>query len=282
MMKQYNRIIAESGMKFLLYTFLFLFVFIFGFPFYYMLVLATVPGTQVYRNPPHIFFKTSLIDNVLALFNDIPFPINFFNSMGIAILSTITVIFFCTMGGFALAKYEFKWKKPIFFLMLSTMAIPPFLNIIPFFKMMVFFKWYGTWLPLIVPGMANAFGILLMTQFMQTSIPDGLMDAARIDGLTEFGILVRIAFPLSRSGIAVLGIMTFINSWNNFLGALVMLPNIDKTTIPVALSKLFMQMDGDRGGLMAGTVLAVLPLIIVFVLFNKQIIAGLTAGSVKG
>ncbi len=281
-MNNHNRQLVKSGKKIPLYAVLFLFVFIFGFPFYYMLVLSTVPGTQVYRNPPHIFFKTSMFENIAALFQDIPFPVNFFNSVGIATLSTVTVVFFCTMGGFALAKYNFKWKKPIFFLLLSTMAIPPFLNIIPFFKMMVFFKWYGTWLPLIVPGMANAFGILLMTQFMQTSIPDVLLDAARIDGLTEFGILNRIVFPLSKSSIAVLGIMTFINSWNNFLGALVMLPNVDKTTIPVALSKLFMQMDGNRGGLMAGTVLAVLPLIVVFVMFNKQIISGLTAGSVKG
>jgi len=281
-MKSFNRSIVKAVTKLPMYLMLLVFVFIFAFPFYYMFVLSTVPGTQIYRNPPHIFFKSSFFENVLALLQDIPFPINFFNSFSIALLSTVTVIFFCTMGGFALSKYEFKGKKLIFFFLLSTMAIPPFLNIIPFFKMMVFFKWYGTWLPLIVPGMANAFGILLMTQFMQTSIPDALLDAARIDGLTEFGILRHIAFPLSKSGIAVLGIMTFINSWNNFLTALVMLPNTDRTTLPVALSKLFMQMDGDRGGLMAGTFLAVLPLIIVFVAFNKQIISGLAAGSVKG
>lgn len=281
-MDQKSSSLGRFSSKTILYLILMVFVFIFGFPFYYMFVLSTVPGTEVYRNPPHIFFKSSFFTNISALFDDIPFAINFFNSFGIATLATVTVIFFCTMGGFALAKYDFKWKKPIFVLMLSTMAIPPFLNIIPFFKMMIFFQWYGTWLPLIVPGMANAFGIILMTQFMQSSIPDALMDAARIDGLTEFGILTRIAFPLSRSGIAVLGIMTFINSWNNFLGALVMLPNIQSTTLPVALSKLFMQMDGDRGGLMAGTVLAVVPLIFVFIAFNKQIISGLAAGSVKG
>lgn len=281
-MKSLNASSVKAAKKLPLYGVLVVFAFIFGFPFYYMLVLATIPGKEVFRNPPPIFFESSLGDNILALFRDIPFPTNFLNSLGISLISTITVIFFCTMGGFALAKYEFKGKRFIFMLMLSTMAIPPFLNIIPFFKMMVFFNWYGTWLPLIVPGMANAFGIMLMTQFMQTSIPNALLDAARIDGLTEFGILTRIAFPLSKSGIAILGIMTFINSWNNFLGALVMLPNIDKTTLPVALSKLFMQMDGDRGGLMAGTVLAVLPLIVVFIMFNKQIISGLTAGSVKG
>ena len=146
--------------------------------------------------------------------------------------------------------------------------------------MMITFKWYGTWLPLIIPGMAPAFGIFMMTQFMQDSIPNDLLDAARIDGLTEFNILMKIAFPLSQAGIAVLGILTFIGSWNNFLGALVMLPTIDKTTIPVALSKLFMQMDGDRGGLMAGTVLAVLPLMAVFIAFNKQIIDVITSYSI--
>ena len=270
------------GGKLFVYFFLVLFAFIFAFPFYYMLVLATVPGTQMYRNPPHIFFKSSFLPNISRLFEDIPFITNFMNSVGIATLSTIAVVFFCTMGGFALSKYDFKGKKMIFLFIMSTMAIPAFLNIIPFFKMMVTIKWYGTWLPLIIPGMANAFGIFMMSQFMKEAIPGDLLDAARIDGLNEFQILMQIAFPLSISGIAVLGLVTFIGSWNNFLGALVMLPTIEKTTLPVALSKLFMQMDGDRGGLMAGTVLTVLPLMIVFIIFNRQIIENMTAGSVKG
>lgn len=273
-----KRLLKKSS----LYSVLGIFVFLFGFPFYYMFVLSTVPGTTIYRNPPHIFFNTSFLTNIQALFNDIPFLTNAFNSLGIALISTMGVIFFSTMGGFALSNYKFKGKKIIMMFILSTMAIPPFLNIIPFFKMMVVFKWYGTWLPLIVPGMVSAFGIFLMTQFLQSSIPAALLDAARIDGVSEFGLLLRIVFPLAKSGISVLGIVTFVGSWNNYLGALVMLPNVDNTTIPVALSKLFMQMDGDRGGLMAGTVLAVLPLLIIFVIFNKQIISGLVAGSVKG
>lgn len=268
--------------KAFVYLVLAFFAFLFTFPFYYMLVLATVPGTQVYRYPPHILFKGSLMTNIGRLFNDIPFVTNFMNSVGIAVLATVSVVFFCTMGGFALSKYEFKGKKAVFLFIMSTLAIPPFLNIIPFFKMMVTINWYGTWLPLIVPGMANAFGIFMMAQFMRDSIPNELLDAARIDGLTEFGLLMKIAFPLSQAGIAVLAILTFIGSWNNFLGALVMLPTIDKTTIPVALSKLSLQMDGDRGGLMAGTVLAVAPLMAIFIAFNRQIIDSLTAGSLKG
>lgn len=271
-----------SPSKVFIYIVLCLFIFIFAFPFYYMMVLATVPGTETYRDPPHITFKGSLMTNIERLFQDIPFGLNFMNSVGIAILATVAVVFFCTMGGFALSKYEFKGKKIVFLFIMSTMAIPSFLNIIPFFKMMVAMKWYGTWLPLIVPGMAPAFGIFMMTQYMHDSVPNELLDASRIDGLTEFGILLKIVFPLMQAGIAVLAIITFIGSWNNFMGALVMLPTIEKTTIPVALSKLSLQMDGDRGGMMAGTLLAVLPLMIVFIAFNRTIIDGLTAGSVKG
>ena len=271
-----------SASKIFLYGALSFFALLFAFPFYYMFVLATVPGTETYRYPPHILFKSSFMVNLGRLFRDTPFGVNFMNSVGIASLATLTVVFFCTMGGFALSKYEFKGKKAIFLFIMSTMAIPSFLNIIPFFKIMVSIKWYGTWLALIIPGMANAFGIFMMTQYMQDSVPNELLDAARIDGLTEFGILMRIAFPLAQSGVAVLGLITFIGSWNNFMGALIMLPTIDKTTIPVALTKLSLQMDGDRGGLMVGTVLAVLPLMAVFIAFNRQIIDSLTAGSVKG
>lgn len=281
-MSRYKPNPYDDILKFFRTFILLLFAFIFAFPFYYMVVLSTIPGKEMYRNPPPIFFEGNFLINVQRLFHDIPFGKNYFNSVGIALFSVVTVVFFCTMGGFALSKYEFKGKKTIFFFIMSTLAIPQFLNIIPYFKMMITIGWYGTWLPLIVPGMANAFGIFLMAQFMRDAIPNELLDAARIDGLSEFGILMKIAFPLSKAGIAILGINTFIGSWNNFLGALVMLPETDKTTIPVALSKLFMQMDGDRGGLMAGTVLAAAPVIITFIIFNRQIIENITAGSVKG
>jgi len=275
--------VMKNGMKKgISYLGLILFAFIFGFPFYFMMVLATVPGMEMYSYPPHLFFKGALIANIQSLFRQIPFMTNFFNSFGIASLSTISVVFFCTMGGFAFAKYDFKGKDKLFMIILSSMAIPAFLNIIPFFKMMINIGWYGTWLPLIVPGMANAFGIVLMTSFLKEAVHKNLMDAARIDGLSEFRILLQIAFPLARAGIGILGIVTFIGSWNNFLGALVMLPNLKNTTIPVALSKLVVVQLGEGGGVMVGNALAVLPLMVVFIAFNRRIISGLTAGSIKG
>ena len=262
------------------YIILGLFALVFTFPFYYVFVLAThrIP----FANPPHIFFGEFLIANFESLFRQIPFVKSFLNSLGIATLSTLSVIFFCTLGGFAFAKYSFKGKELLLLFVVSTMAIPPFLNIIPFFRMMVFFGWYQTWLPLIVPGMANAFGIFLMKQFLEESVPTDLMDAARIDGLNELQLLPAVVFPLAKPGIAILGTITFVGSWNNFLGALVMLPDPRNSTLPVALSSLFVRSDGNYGGLMLGTALSILPLLIIFLFFSRKIIANLAAGAVKG
>lgn len=260
---------------------LFLFSLIFAFPFYYVFVLATWPGSRVLEFPPHLFFGQGLKENFEILFTRVPYLTNFMNSLGIAIISTVTAIFFCTMAGFAFAKYDFKFKKQLYKFVIATLAIPGFLNIVPFYKMMVAFKWINTWLPLIVPGMAGAFGIFLMTQFMENSLPEEILEAGRIDGLTEFGLLMRIAFPLAKPGMAILGIITFIGSWNSFTTAMIFLPSVKKTTLPVALSMLNSRVDNNMGGLMLGTALSLVPLIVVFIAFSKQIIAGLTAGAVK-
>lgn len=262
------------------YLILIAFAFLFTFPFYYVFVLAT--HATPFANPPHIFFGEAVAENVDALFSQLPFLRSFFNSLAIAVLATVSVLFFCTLGGFAFAKYQFKGKDLMLIFIVSTMAIPPFLNIIPFFRMMVTFGWYKTWLPLIVPGMANAFGIFLMKQFLEESIPDELMDAARIDGLNELQMVPRIVFPLAKPGLAILGTITFVGSWNNFLGALVMLPDPQNTTLPVALSSLFVRSDGNYGGLMLGTALSILPLVVIFMFFSRKIIANLAAGAVKG
>lgn len=256
-----------------------LFALIFAFPFYYVFVLSS--WSNIYSNPPHLTFGSDFFTNVRALTTQLPFHVNFFNSLMIAVISTAGTIFFCTMAGYAFAKFDFRGKKQIMLFILATMAIPPFLNVIPFFKMMVAFGWYKTWLPLIVPTLANAFGIFLMTQFLENSIPSDLLAAARIDGLGEFRILLSVVFPLAKPGIAILGTVTFIGSWNNFVTALIMLPDPKTSTIPVALSSLFVRSDGNYGGLMAGTAIALFPLLIAFIFFSKKIIANLTAGSLK-
>ncbi len=272
----------QIALKILLYFILVVFVILFAFPFYYVFVLASQEGTNMYVNPPHIFFGKFYFANIVKLFEEIPFGLHFMNSVAIGVLATVSTAFFCTMCGFALAKYEFKGKKLIFTIMVGTIAIPAFLNLVPFFKMMTVFGWYDTWLPLIVPGMANAFGIFMMTQFLKDAVPNDLIAAARIDGLSEFGILMRMVFPLAKSSLAIIMIVTFVGKWNDLIGPLIFVPSVSKQPIPLALSRLYSNLDGDRGGLMAGNTLAILPLAVVFSIFSKQIISGLTAGSIKG
>ncbi len=267
-------------------TFLFLILLIvsifFVYPFYYVFVLASRERANMFTVPPPFWFGNGIRQNYTSLLQNLPFWRNMFNSTGIAVLATVTTIFFCTMAGFAFAKYKFKGKDFLFNFILATLAIPQLLGIIPFFKMMVWLNWINTWLPLFVPTMANAFGIFLMRQYLEGSIPIDLLDAARIDGMKEFKILLRIVFPLARPAIAVLGISTFIGSWNNFFGALVILRDKNSYTVPVALSSLLGVHNVDFGAIMLGTALALIPLLLIFIFFSKQIIASLLAGSLKG
>ncbi len=266
--------------KIFLYLLMFLAAIAFAFPFYYMFVLSS--WQNIFSNPPRFWFGTDVAHNFKALTTQIPFLVNFFNSFGIATLGTIGTVIVATVCGYGFSKFDFKGKNILMTFVLSTMMIPPFLNIIPFFQMMKTFKWLNTWLPLVIPAMGSAYGVFLMTQFLKNSVPESLIDAARIDGLNEIGILANIVFPLGKNGIAVLGTITFVNSWNNFMGALVMLPNYKKSTLPVALSTMMQRSDTSWGGLMLGTLLSVMPLLIVIIFFSKQIIGNLTAGSVKG
>ena len=186
------------------------------------------------------------------------------------------------MAGFTLAKYKFPGRQLIYTFIIITIMLPRFLNIIPIFKMMVWFGWVNTYFPMFVPGMADAFGIFLMTQYIHSSIPDSLLDAARMDGLNDFQILIRIAFPLSKQGLAILGIISFIGSWNDLLYALVMLPGKKMQTIPVALSSLHFMAEGDYGALMIGNALSLIPLLIIFIAFSKRIVSSFLASSIKG
>ncbi|MBN1697696.1 MAG: carbohydrate ABC transporter permease [Spirochaetales bacterium] len=268
--------------RFLLYTVLLFFFLIFTFPFYYVFVLATRSYDTIFNIPPPIIFGQHSLYNLHRLIRQIPFGMNAIHSTAIAILATSTRLVFCTASGFVLAKYRFPGKSLIFSFILITIMIPRFLNIIPLFKMMVWFKWVNTYLPMVIPGMADAFGIFLMTQYLSTSIPDELLDAARIDGLNEYKILIFIGFPLAKPGLGVLGTVTFIGSWNDLLYALVMLPERNMQTIPVALSSLHLMAEGDFGALMMGNALALIPLILVFIFFSKKIISHIIAGSLKG
>lgn len=267
--------------KILLYTVLLIGVLATLFPFFYMIILATRGRTEIFSYPPPLWFGDSFGENYEMLMGSLPFYKNILNSLIVSTSATVLTLFFCALGGYGFAKYEFKGKNKLFFLMLATMMIPMLLGVIPWYIMMTKFGWLNSFKPLIIPGAANAFGIFLMKQFME-DIPDELMEAARIDGAGEFEMFYKIILPLSLPGLGTLAILTFLGSWNNYMQALLVLESEAKFTIPVALSMLRGKVDQNWGAQMVGTALGIAPIIGVFVLASKQFIAGITEGSMKG
>lgn len=252
------------------------------FPFYWMFVLATHTRETIFTAPPPLWFGDDLVRNYEALLNTLPFWRNIWNSVYIAVMATVTTVFFCSLAGFGFAMYDFKGKNAMFGFVLVSLMIPQLLNIIPYYLIIDFLGWLNEAKAIWFPGMANAFGIFLMRQYIASTMPRQLMDAARIDGANEFRIYWSIVLPLVRPALATLALLTFISQWNNFLGPLVILNSRDTYTVPLALRSLQGLVNTDWGAVMLGTALAVLPLLILFVFASRQVIEGLVAGSVKG
>ena len=257
-------------------------------PFYLMFVWATLPTEQIFAVPPHLWFGNAFTENLGKMMdatNNMALR-QFWNSLYISTLSTVTTLFFCSLAGYAFAMYDFRGKQSLFGFILITMLIPPLVMDIPSFLVMNnFLHWIGTPRTLWVPGMANAFGIFLMRQYIVSALPKSLIEAARLDGATEFGIYRKVVLPLIRPIIATLGVVTFVGSWNNFKGALIMRLSEDSTmTLPLSLRKITggaTNINADWGATLMMVVLTVIPLLIIFLFASRQVISGLTSGAVK-
>ncbi|MBQ0943403.1 carbohydrate ABC transporter permease [Ideonella sp. 4Y16] len=250
-------------------------------PFWLMAVFATQSKTAIFNLPPPLWFGQELLNNVGVLAGRIPFWKNLGWSLYVALMSTGLTLLFCSMAGYAFALLEFRFKQALFALVLGTMLVPPFMTMIPNFMVMDALGWIDTHRALYVPGAAGAFGIYLMRQFTAAAVPPELLKAARIDGCSELGIYWHVALPLMRPALGTLGLITFIGSWNNFMAPLVVLRQADSYTLPLALRSLQSTVNTEWGALMAGSAIATVPLLILFVVFSRQLIAGLTAGAVK-
>jgi multiple sugar transport system permease protein len=264
----------------LMYFLLFIVAGLTTFPFYWMFILATQTPSEIFRSPPRFWFGQGVTENYRSLVQALPsFWRNMWNSVYIAIMATITNLFFCSLAGYAFAMYDFKYKNLFFSIMMATMMIPPLLGIIPYYIMMSWLGWIDKPRALYVPSMASAFGIFLLRQYIASAVPRELMDAARIDGCSEFRIYWNIVLPLIKPGLAPLGIVTFVGSWNNLLGALVVLRSREAYTLPVALRTLQGLYKTDWGAIMLGTALSVLPILIVFIFGSHRVIQAFVAGT---
>ncbi|MBI1282677.1 MAG: ABC transporter permease subunit [Anaerolineaceae bacterium] len=253
-------------------------------PLIWMISSSFKPLSEIYAFPPTLIPETFTTKNYERLLSDWPFWNWYGNSLVIAIFSTITVLFFTSLAGFGFAKYRFRGSRLLFIILLASTMIPFQLILVPLYILMSRLSWSNSYLALVIPFMAPALGIFLMRQFM-LSIPSELIEAARIDGATEFGIYWRVMLPLARPALAAQAVLTFLGAWNSFLWPLSVLRNRDYMTLPVGMSTMVGSVSAGSepaiGATMAAATLVSIPVIIVFISVQKQYIAGLTAASVK-
>lgn len=249
-------------------------------PFYYMVVMSLRP-TKDLAQPGIRLLPTQvsgqafadLIDGGLVLRATL-------NSVIIGGLVTLGTLFFCTLAGYAFAKHKFPGRDALFFVLLSTMMVPGAVLLVPGFLLLRDLNWLDTWLPLVVPSIGGAFGVFLSRQFI-SSIPDSLLESARLEGAPDFRIYRQIVLPLSKPLLATLGILTFLGSWNNFIGPLIVLLDEKKYTLPLVVAMLQGRFPGKENVQMAGAVISIVPVLIIFIIFQKQIVASLASSGLK-
>ena len=221
-----------------------------------------------------------LTSNYRNLWKTVPYNRYFINSIFIATASTLLTLFFCSLGGYAFAKYQFRGQKILFGILLASMMVPFQVLLVPLFGLMYDIGWLNSYKAIIIPFSVGAFGVFLMRQFIVT-IPSELLDAARIDGCSEFGIYYRIVLPIIKPALGALTIYSFLGSWNGYLWPLIILRDEAKYTLPIGLANLVGIYRQDYGMLMAGTLLSLMPIVILFLAMQREFVQGITLGSVK-
>ncbi len=268
------------GIKAMLYGLLTLIALFMMLPFVWMLRTSFTPQGEIFGIPPKLVSPNMSLDGYRYII-DYGVLRSVWNTFFVAFSATALSLFFCSLGGYGFAKYRFPGRGALFAFLLGTMIIPGTVTMVPTYIIMVKLKWVGSFWPLIIPGAANAFGIFFMRQYIST-ISDELLDAARIDGCSEFSIFWRIILPICAPGLISLGLIFFMASWNNYLGPLIYLKSPEKFTLPLFM----MQMSGPPGyslyrEWMAVAVVSVVPLLIIFLVFQRRFTEGITAGAVK-
>ena len=251
-------------------------------PFIWMVSTSLKPADEIFAIPPIIISPNSSLNAYAYLHEQYNILGIVRNTFVIAFSATILRLFFCALGGYGFAKFKFPGQGPLFAFLLGTMVIPGAVTLVPVYIIMRDLKWIDTFWPLIIPGAANAFGIFFMRQYIM-SVSNELMDAARIDGAGEFTIFWRIIVPIIAPGLTSLGLIFFMASWNDFIGPLIYLKSPEHFTLPLIIRSLI----GPVGRTvydvqMAASVISLIPLLIIFLIFQRRIVEGITAGAIKG
>ena len=251
------------------------------FPFVWMIIASLMTAGEIQLRPPVWLPAQPQFQNYSDLADAIPMARLYFNSLFTSGIIVAGVLLSSSLAGFAFAKYRFPGRQFLFYLILATMMIPFFVTLIPVFFIVRQLGWIDTYQGLVVPGLTSAYGIFLMRQFIMT-LPDELIDAARIDGATELRIYWRIVVPLVKPALATLGTFTFIGAWNNFLWPLLVINSRELMTLPLGINSMKSLYADNTNLLMAGTAVAVLPMLLLFIFLQRYFIQGIALTGLKG
>ena len=252
------------------------------YPFIWLIISSTLSDTDIFKLPPRMFFGNNFFKNFENLNINQPIWKAFGNSMFISVTYTLLTLYLSSLAGYTFAKFEFKFKNLLLGIVLMTMMLPIQVTLIPLFRISIALGWQNKAAAVIIPALANAFGVFFMKQNMM-SIPSELLESARIDGASEISIFHKIILPTSLPPLAALGILSFIQQWGNFLWPLIILQDKESTTLPVLLSMMVQRGQVVHyGEVLVGTIFSILPVLIIFLFLQKYFIAGIYSGSVKG
>ena len=263
-----------------LYTLFSIVAIIFTLPFFLMLSSAFKTSAEIIQVPPSFFPRDPSLSSFRTVFNEAPYLTWFRNSLMVSGTITVIVMFLCSLGGYIFAKFDFPGRDLIFVVLLATMMVPFTVLLIPSYLIVNELRLINSLWALIIPAMVNAFGIFLMRQFI-SGIPSDLIEAARLDGASEFAIFLRIVLPMAKPPLAALGIFTFLAAWNDYLWPLIVINDLEKSTLPLALTFFNSQYAQRYDLTMAAASMAVIPIIIVFIIFQKQIVNALVLAGIK-
>lgn len=254
-----------------------------AYPLYFAFLLASSTAAEIAQNPvPDLLPGGEFFNNLRRVWDaDIDLPRATLNSVIAAVVTSASVVFFATLAGFAFAKLRFRGRGPLLIFVIATMAVPTQLGVVPLFIVMRNLGLVGSLWAVILPGMVTAFGVFWMTQYLEAALPYELIEAARVDGASMFRTFRSIAMPAARPAAAMLALFTFIGSWTSFFWPSIVLGNLNPT-LPVALQLLQAGFFKDTALIMAGVVISIIPLLVLFLVAGRQLVAGIMQGAVKG
>jgi len=264
------------------YAILIVFTIVSLFPLIWTAIAASRDNQRLAENPPPFWFGANLFKNLEIAWKDANLGEAFLNTTIVAGISAGTIVVLSTIAGFAFAKLRFRGRNALMLIVIGTMMVPPQLSVIPLYMMVAKLDWTDQLQAVIFPSLVSAFGVFFMRQYLLQALPDEVIEAARVDGASSWRVVWHVVFPAARPAMAVLGMLTFVQTWNDFLWPFLVLTQTGNPTVQVAVAGLGRGYTPDQSLIMAGALLGTLPLLLVFAIFGKQIVGGIMQGAVKG